>query len=286
MRLSSLVTLACAIAALVLSLLCLFAGSSKSFLQDADLLTLNISRIGHGSLFNTTDGDGGALDNLLNTLEGDLNDLLNDFSSDVATALNLPDFFNVHVMDFCEGVYKSNATLKNAQENITECSNLTVGFHFQPTKIIQEHLPDGVTLEDLHWPDEIQDAERAIKVASTAMTVLYIIGVVFAGIAVLAALVSIFTNGRLSAMISFLVDVLAFLAIGIASAIATAVIVKAVHAVNKYGDDVGIAAYKGVKFLGMTWAATAVMFLASVVSIAQCCAPRSKSRRFGEKEGY
>ncbi|KAK5204465.1 hypothetical protein LTR47_009247 [Exophiala xenobiotica] len=267
MRLSSLVTLACAIAALVLSLLCLFAGSSKSFLQDADLLTLNISRIGHGSLFNTTDGDGGALDNLLNTLEGDLNDLLNDFSSDVATALNLPDFFNVHVMDFCEGVCKSNATLKNAQENITECSNRTVGFHFQPTKIIQEHLPDGVTLEDLHWPDEIQDAERAIKVASTAMTVLYIIGVVFAGIAVLAAL-------------------LAFLAIGIASAIATAVIVKAVHAVNKYGDDIGIAAYKGVKFLGMTWAATAVMLLASVVSIAQCCAPRSKSRRFGEKEGY
>jgi len=286
MRLSSLVTLACAIAALVLSLLCLFAGSSKSFLQDADLLTLNISRIGHGSLFNTTDGDGGALDNLLNTLEGDLNDLLNDFSSDVATALDLPDFFNVHVMDFCEGVYKSNATLKNAQENITECSNRTVGFHFQPTKIIQEHLPDGVTLEDLHWPDEIQAAERAIKVASTAMTVLYIIGVVFAGIAVLAALVSIFTNGRLSAMINFLVDVLAFLAIGIASAIATAVIVKAVHAVNKYGDDIGIAAYKGVKFLGMTWAATAVMLLASVVSIAQCCAPRSKSRRFGEKEGY
>jgi hypothetical protein len=79
---------------------------------------------------------------------------------------------------------------------------------------------------------------------------------------------------------------LAFLAIGIASAIATAVIVKAVHAVNKYGDDIGIAAYKGVKFLGMTWAATAVMLLASVVSIAQCCAPRSKSRRYGEKEGY
>ena len=167
---------------------------------------LNISRIGHGSLFNTTDGDGGPLDNLLNTLEGDLNDLLNDFSSDVATALDLPDFFNVHVMDFCEGLYKPNATLKNAQENITECSNRTVGFHFQPTKIIQEHLPDGVTLDDLHWPDEIRDAERAIRVASTAMTVLYILGVAFAGTAVLAALWSIFTNGRLSAMINFLMD--------------------------------------------------------------------------------
>ncbi|KIW38544.1 uncharacterized protein PV06_09500 [Exophiala oligosperma] len=286
MRFSSVLTLACSIAALVLTLLCLFAGSSKSFLQDADLLTLNISRIGHGSLFNTTDGDGSALDNILNSLESDLNNLLNDFSSDVATALDLPDFFNVHLMDFCEGTYKPNATVRNAKENITECSNRTVGFHFEPTKIVQEHLPDGITLDDIHWPDEITDSEKAVRVASVAMTALYIIGIAFAGIAVLGALAGIFVDGRLSAMVNFLIDVLAFLSIGIASAIATAVIVKAVHAVNKHGHDIGIAADKGGKFLGMTWAATAVMLLASVVSIAQCCAPRSRSRRYGEKGSY
>jgi len=286
MRLSSIFTLACAIAAFVLSLLCLFAGSSKTFLQNADMLTLNISRIGHGSVFNTTDGDGGFFDNLINNLQGDINNLVNDVSSDIAQALDLPDFFNVHLMDFCEGSYAPNATAKDPRENITECSNRTTLFHFQPTKIIQDALPDGITLQDLHWPDEIQDAERTLKVASITMIVFYIIGIAFAGIAILTAICGIFTDGRLSASVNFLVDVLAFLTIGIASAISTAIIVKAVNTINKFGDDIGIAAYKGGTFLGMTWGATAVMLLASAVSIAQCCAGRRRSKRYGEKGAY
>ncbi|EXJ83778.1 hypothetical protein A1O1_07405 [Capronia coronata CBS 617.96] len=283
MRLSSFLTLACAIAAFVLSLLCLFAGSSKSFLQHADLLTLNISRIGHTSVFNTSDGNGGFLDNLVNDIEGDLNSLVSDVTSDIAEALDLPDFFNVHLMDFCEGSYQPNATVRHAHENITDCSNRTTLFHFQPTKVIQEKLPSGVTLDDIHWPQKIQDAEHALKIASIAMIVLYIIGIAFAGIAVLTALWGIWTDGRLSAMVNFLVDMLAFLSLGIASAIATAIIVKAVDSINKYGDDIGIAAYKGSRFLGMTWAATVVMLLASITSIAQCCTGRHKRDRYGEK---
>ena len=46
---------------------------------------------------------------------------------------------------------------------------------------------------------------------------------------------------------------MAFLTIGIASAVATAVIVKAVDALNKYGKDIGISATKGTTFLGLTW---------------------------------
>lgn len=79
---------------------------------------------------------------------------------------------------------------------------------------------------------------------------------------------------------------LAFLTLGIASAIATAVIVKAVNAVNKYGKGIGIAATMGGKFLGMTWAATGVMLLASIVSIAQCCVGRRKMKQYGEKGSY
>jgi len=285
MRLSSLVTLACAIAAFVLSMLCLFAGSSKSFLQHADLLTLNVSRIGHTSLFNTSDGSGGVFSTLLNDLEGDIDNLLNNVTSDIATALDLPDFFNVHIMDFCEGTYMPNTTDRHAHENITECSNRTTSFHFQPTKIVQEHLPSGITLEDIHWPDEVQKAEQDLKVASIAMTIFYVIGSTFAGIALLAAVWDVFANGRLSAMVNFLIDILAFLAIGIASAISTAIIVKAVDTINKFGNDIGIAAYKGATFLGMTWAATAVMLLASMVSIAQCCAGRPRNKRY-DKGAY
>ncbi|KAK4947902.1 hypothetical protein LTR10_013410 [Elasticomyces elasticus] len=189
-------------------------------------------------------------------------------------------------MDYCEGTYEPNATVKHASENITLCSNRTLGFHFQPTKFVQDHLPSGITLDDIHWPQEVEDAERDIKVASIAMIVLYVIGISFAGIAILTALWGIFTDGRLSAFVNFLIDLLAFLSIGIASAIATAIIVKAVDAANKYGNDIGIAAYKGAKFLGMTWGATAVMLLACVMSIAQCCVGRSRKQQHGRKEVY
>lgn len=38
-------------------------------------------------------------------------------------------------------------------------------------------------------------------------------------------------------------------------------IVKIVNAINKYGDDIGLAAYKGSTFLGMTWSAVVLIFL-------------------------
>jgi len=284
MRFSFVLTLLCAIAALVLSVLCLLAGSSKSFLQHAELLTLNVSRIGHTSLFNTTDGSDGLLGSLVNSLEGDLNNLLSDVSSDIASALNLPDFYAVHVMDYCSGEYFPNATAHHAKENVTHCSNRTALFHFNPTQVIQDALPDGITLDDIHWPSGITDAEKAIRIASKVMVIFYIVGIAFAGLAIIGALFGIFTNGRLSAFGNLVLDFLALLTIGIASAISTALIVKAVNAINKYGKEIGIAGYKGDTFLGMTWAATAAMLLATVMSIAQCCGGSSRrNRRYGEK---
>jgi hypothetical protein len=71
---------------------------------------------------------------------------------------------------------------------------------------------------------------------------------------------------------------LAFLALGIASAIETAIVVKSTNAINKYGSDIGIAAYKGGKFMAMTWAATALMFLAACLWVAECCMGRRRTR--------
>jgi hypothetical protein len=68
--------------------------------------------------------------------------------------------------------------------------------------------------------------------------------------------------------------------------VATAVIVIATNKINKYTSDVGIHATRGGKFLAMTWAATAVMLLASFVSIVQCCVGRREKRRRYGKEPY
>lgn len=61
---------------------------------------------------------------------------------------------------------------------------------------------------------------------------------------------------------------------------------KAVDAINKYGDDIGIAAYKGKKFLGMTWAATAVMLLASFLWIFECIVGHRRQSAYVGKERY
>ena len=63
---------------------------------------------------------------------------------------------------------------------------------------------------------------------------------------------------------------LSFLAIGIASVIATAVIVSMVNLINRYGHEIGLVATKGHLFLGMTWAATVPMLLLICMSIFQC----------------
>ena len=76
------------------------------------------------------------------------------------------------------------------------------------------------------------------------------------------------------------------MSLGIAAAIATTIAVKVVNAVNKYGDEVGVAAYKGNTFLGMTWAATILMFLASLAHFHEFIRGRKRLTRNGEKSGF
>ncbi|KAL9106387.1 MAG: hypothetical protein Q9227_008588 [Pyrenula ochraceoflavens] len=286
MRPTAIFPLLCALAALILALLCLFAGSSKSFLQGADLMTLNTSRLGHTSVFNTSDGDGGFFSNLENSLEGDINNLINNATSDIAQKLHIKDFYIAHVMDYCEGFYTPNSTVSDPSENITRCSNRTALFHFDPTKIIQSELAPGVNLTDLKWPDQIHDAVKAVEVASKVMFVFYCIGIAFAGLAVLGAGWGLVASGRITAFLNFGLDFMAFLALGIASAISTAIIVKAVNAINKYGNEIGIAASKGKEFMGMTWAATVVMLLASFLWIFECIIGHRKGHSYYSEKRY
>lgn len=77
---------------------------------------------------------------------------------------------------------------------------------------------------------------------------------------------------------------MAFLALAIASSIATVIAVKATNIINQQGNRIGVAAYRGNKFLAMTWAAAAMMLVAAVAWIAECCAGRRKQATY-MKEG-
>ncbi|MCJ1434571.1 hypothetical protein MMC27_003940 [Xylographa pallens] len=227
---------------------------------------------------NTSSSSGGS--SWLSSIEGDIQGDINGLINDVAKSLNIHDFYSAHLLDYCEGYYTpspiSNAT-SQPSKNVTSCSNHTAFFTFDPTAILQSELKPGTNLSELKWPSAIKDAIVAVETASKVMFVLYCIGVGFAGLALIGALIGFFAGGRLSAASNIMLDLMAFLSLGIASAIVTATSVKVVDAINQYGSDIGVAAYQGSTFLGMTWAATILMLVAAVGWFIDCCIGRKKN---------
>ncbi|KAF2786634.1 integral membrane protein-like protein [Melanomma pulvis-pyrius CBS 109.77] len=290
MRPSAIIPLVCCTAALILSFLCLFAGQKKDFMEDYHLLTLNTSRIGT-NLLNTSDsGDSSnPFSTLFHNISNSIENEINEFAGDVAEALGIDDFYSAHILDYCYGDYTPtnlpNATISSSDihKNVSGCSNMTAMYSFNPTEVLERALNESgvdVTLADLDWPADIQKGIDALRIISKTVFVLYCIGIALIFISLVAAVPALFSAGRMAACLNVMVSTLALLAIGIASALVTAVIVKAADTVNKYGNEIGVEAQKGGKFLALTWAATALMFVTLCVwTFETCCGHRRRERR-------
>jgi len=291
-------------------MLCLFAGHKPSFMEDYHILTLNRSTLGHDLIPTPTTDSGstatatsigsffsalahnvtGELEGELGELEGDLNDIVGDVADKLATELGIHQWYSLHLMDLCEGMYKPNATSKDAHKNVTHCTKQTAMHHFDITQQISQELQAGkfnISLSDINWPDDIQKGLNALNTALDATFVLYAIGIAAAGCAILSALIAFFLHG--SRFISFCnwgLTSLSFAAFLISSIIITIVQKKASHIINKYGNEIGLYAYKGGKYLVITWVAVAVMFLASAAWVVEFCIGRKNKRReYTEKGG-
>jgi len=310
MRPSALFPLACAIVAFVLGMLCLFAGHKPGFMEDYHILTLNTSTLGHeliptpttdsgstatatsvGSFFsslahNATD----EIEGELGELADDLNDIVGDVADKLAGELGISQWYSIHLMDMCEGMYKPNATEKGAHKNITHCTNQTAMHHLDLTSQISSELQVGkfnLSLADINWPDDIQKGLNALNVAMDATFILYAIGIAAAGCAIIAAFIAFFFHGsRLISFGNWGLAALSFLTLLIASIIITIIQKKATHIINKYGNDIGLYAYRGTKYLIITWVAAAVMFLATCAWVVEFCIGRKNKRReYTEKGG-
>ncbi|OBT45596.1 hypothetical protein VE00_03562 [Pseudogymnoascus sp. WSF 3629] len=301
MRFSVIVPLICALAAFVLSMLCLFAGSKPGFMQDFEIITLNTSSLGHNTSSTTSSSSssptsiGSWLNNVAGDPKGDImnefNEIRGDVADKLAEKLGIHQWYNLHMTDMCMGTYTPKATDENAKMNVSSCTPMKAMYHFDPTSQIQKELDSGplagkINLADLGYSDDIKNGIKAFNIAMTAMFILYCIGAAAAGLCIILALLSFFSTGRLTSCLNFLLAIVAFLALAISSAIVTAIIVKATQVVNQYGNDVGLYAYKGRKFLAMTWAATAAMLLATVAWVVIFCMGRKDSRRSAVEKPY
>lgn len=304
MRPSALFPMACAIVAFVLGMLCLFAGHKPGFMEDYHIVTLNTSTLGHNIIPTTTTTSGATptsvgsffsslAHNITSTVEGDLESIANEVVGDVAdklaAELGIHQFYSLHLMDLCEGSYKPNATAKHASKNVTKCSNQTAMYHFDITNQISNELENGklhINISDINWPSQIQDGINALNAAMDATFVLYAIGIAAAGLAIIMTFVAIFLHGsRLVSFCNWGLATLSFLALMISSIIITIVQNKFTQNINKYGNEIGIYAYRGGKYLTITWIATAVMFLAAAAWVVEFCIGRQNRRREYTEKG-
>jgi len=298
--------MACAVVGFVLSMLCLFAGHKAGFMEDYAIITLNTSTLGY-QLIPTTTSSGAQptgtgfftsiyqnltseIHNLTSEIEGDLDSIIGDVADKLAAELGIKQWYSLHVLDFCEGNYAPNATGEGAHKNGTKCSNQTAMYHFDLTQILNNELEVGklhINLSDINWPDDIQKGLNDLSTALDAEFVLYCVGIASAGLAILTSLVATFLHGsRLVSFGNFGLASLSFLTLMIASIIVTVVQNKATHLINKYGNEIGIYAYKGIKYLIITWVAAAVMFLASTSWVVEfCIGRRQRGREYTEKKG-
>lgn len=284
-------------AALVLAFLCLFAGHKKDFMEDYNVLTLNVSRLGEGLVNGSLGSDQGALGSLWDLVPDSIQSDVGEAAEKVAeelgievpmhiTKLSFPktktlqDFYSAHLLTYCSGQYTPTETpnasipLSAIRKNLTFCSPARAMFWFDPSSILEHALNASgldVTLSDLEWPDDIDRGLATLRAVQQAAFVLYCVAIALISVVFAGAVAAVFASGRLSACVNFLIGALAFLAIGLASALVTAVIEKGADVVNEHGQDVGVQAVKGRKFLAITWVSTGLVFLSLVYWVVEVC---------------
>jgi hypothetical protein len=160
--------------------------------------------------------------------------------------------------------------------------------HFDISSILNQELEIGplkLNLSDINWPDSIQNNLNKLNDALDALFVLYAIAIAAAGLAIIASFIAVFLHGsRLTSFGNWGLAALSFFTFLIASVLVTVIQKKAVHDINEYGNDIGVSAYKGTKYLVLTWVGTTVMALASLSWVAEfCVGRRNKGREYTEK---
>ncbi|KAI1097594.1 hypothetical protein F4804DRAFT_159885 [Jackrogersella minutella] len=295
------VPLVLSIAGFVLAMLALFAGtgSQQQALESYHLIAINMSDFGHdlvptstssGSQPTATSDDSSiwdAIESGLSDIGDDITDELSDIENDIADKLSeelgISQWYSIHIMTACEGNFAPNATSPGAWYNTTNCTAQSPGVHFNLTDVLQKEIDAGplkLNASDIPIPDSIQETIDYLNSFLLATFVLYVLGSGFSGLSFLSCIVVLTlrrsTINRVSIIINIVLAALATLCLAISSAIATAISKKGVSEINSAGDDVGISAIEGTKFMTISWVAFAVMFVTLLFWSVPCCLPRKQ----------
>ena len=126
--------------------------------------------------------------------------------------------------------------------------------------------PLKINLASLKWSQDLQHEFDKIPALFLALAIFFIIGAGAAGVSMLSSLAGLITysrSPRLTALNNVCWAGLSALALFVGSMIVTIGGKKAADAINEFGDDIGLVATRGSKFISISWASFAAMFVAA-----------------------
>lgn len=179
----------------------------------------------------------------------------------------------------------SNASLplSKIHKNTTYCSPKTATFYFNPTEVLQTELDQAgyseIQLGDLQWPSIIDDGFQQMRTAARVTFAFYCITIILLFVAFGLAVNTMFLEWPATAWVNSVANCSVFASILIASSIATYTATRSTELINENGQQVGISATRGGKFLGLTWAATCLMFISSLLWCFDCIFGQRKHGR-------
>ncbi|KAG5972217.1 hypothetical protein E4U55_000877 [Claviceps digitariae] len=303
-RLVILLPMVLTLVAFILSMLALYAGHDKGFMEEYAIIRLDTSKIGHNILGKTSDKNktGGEKKNTrrivgeiknwfgetADDVKGKINDATGHIADKVVKGLGIKEWYSLHVMNSCEGYWLPNSTVPDPGLNITNCSSSNPDDRFNLSKILDKEIKAGpvdFNLASIRLPDAIQEKLDNLAHAILSLLIFYAMSAGLSGLAFLCSIVAFWKPDlRRVVLINFVVSAPGFLTLFIASLIVTVATNMCVTAINKLGGIIGLSAIKGTKFYTLTWVSTVFMGIVALFWLGQFCAVRRSTKRRGLNE--
>lgn len=284
----------------VLSALALTAGHKKGFLENYDVLRINMTGLGK-DIFDSSNGDsqddddGNPLSGILDDAKDGIKDIINDVTGniidEVTERMGISDWYSLHVMTACFGGFTPNASAPNPGLNTTGCRDTMPDNPFNITEMLDRELgvgPLNINLADINWPSDIQDMIDLINKLLLALFILYVLTFSLTTLSVLCAPVSWFKpDSRGLLLTNTTISVLAMICSLLSAIMITVIGTKGIDELNDKAGEIGINAQRGRGFLTMSWIVAGFMLGAAFGWLSLVVSRLRRRMRYGaSKERY
>ncbi|TGJ84494.1 hypothetical protein E0Z10_g4289 [Xylaria hypoxylon] len=274
--------------AFVLVMIALLAGTGpqQESLEPYHIIAVNLSNFGQNLVATPTSSDtkpsettGGSLfDQLADDARGlgqditdGINNITNEIAGNVIEELGISEWYSLHIMTICEGMFSPNASAPGAWFNMTNCTAQQPGVRLNLSEILDHEIKAGplsLNVNQISIPDSVQNAIDTVNDALRALLVIYALASSLSGLSFLVSLaVVVLLRKKVNMLViwaNMAISGLGALILLIGSAIITYVNNKGVQEINDAGKDVGISGIRGSKLITLSWVSFGLMLFTSL----------------------